>query len=302
MKHHQKPINQNHESHICPHLALKYDIATYAAFPSSINACYRGSNPATPKISLQRTYCLSPNYVNCPFNTNENIKKFPKEMRYRAQRIFGKSKSILLLGIFSILAVLVIFQIAFDGKWINPIASNSFSQSPTTNSASIREENSSLSTDTDQIANLVKTETTTLSAEILLTKSPEAESTKKPDPVLDLDTPIGSEQKFLIHRVLEGESLQYLADRHNTSLQAIMSVNENMVSPLWVGWIVVIPINTKDVDELPSFSAYQIDEEGITMKKFAEQLGITAQDLSFYNNIEEEHILHQGEWLLIPRN
>ena len=211
-------------------------------------------------------------------------------------------KPFLIPGIFGILAVVVIIQIIIRTDWIHQIINNSNSQSSISSSTPIVEEHPSLSTDIDQIAGIVETETITQSSETVKTKSPEVEPTKKPDPVLALDTPIGRDQKFIIHRVIEGESLQYLADRYNTSPQAIMTVNDDIISPLWVGWIVVIPMNTTDVDGLPSFSAYQIDNEGITLERIAAQLDVSAEQLSLYNYIEEEHILHKGEWLIIPRN
>lgn len=291
----------NAESEICPHLALIDDNESYAAFPSSINACYRGTNPTTPKFSHQRGCCLSPNYGNCSIYNSTEIKKFPKEMRFKSQGFIATIKPFLLPGIFAILIVMVILRIAFGGEWKNKIGLDSISQSSMINSTTISEENPSSSTSTDQIGD-VESKTTALYPEKLLTKSPEIESTVKPDPILALDTPIGRDQKFIIHRVIEGESLQYLADRYYTSPQAILAVNDDLILPLWIGWIVVIPMDTTDVEGLPSFSAYQIDNEGITLERFAAQLDASAEQLSLYNNIDEEHVLHQGEWLIIPRN
>lgn len=290
------------ESEICPHLALVGDNESYAAFPSSINACYRGKNPATPKFSHQRAFCLSSNHDNCPVKKSDEIRKFPKEIRFTSQRFLARMKPFLIPGIFGILAVVVIIQIIIRTDWIHQIINNSNSQSSITSSTPMVEEHRSLSTDIDQIAGIVETETITQSSEPVKTESPEVEPTKKHDPILALDTPIGRDQKFIIHRVVEGESLQYLADRYNTSPQAILTVNDDIISPLWVGWIVVIPMNTMDVDGLASFSAYQIDNEGITLERIAAQLDVSAEQLSLYNYIEEEHILHQGEWLIIPRN
>lgn len=298
MKFKKQPGIINAESEICPHLALKGDKESFAAFPSSINACYHGNAPTAPKFSHQRTYCLSLNHVDCTFYKNETIKKFPKELRFRDQRYFGKIKSILFLGIFGILTVLVIFQIAFRGGWVSKLIGNKIAQTQKIDLPAAEEE----STGTSKISSVVETEIATQSNEVLKTKSPGVEPTSGPDPILDLDTPIGGEQKFIIHRVLEGESLQYLADRYGTSPQAILTVNDNIISPLWVGWIVVIPMETTDVEGFPSFSAYQIDIEGITLERFAAKLDIPPEELSLYNNIEEEHILHHSEWLIIPRN
>jgi hypothetical protein len=297
MKFTKQPTFTKVESEICPHLTLKDDKESYAAFPSTINACCRGNSPATPKFSHQRTFCLHSNYVNCPVNLAKVITKFPKELRLKSKKLFATKKSLLIPGIFFIFVTLVVLQLAFGKDWVNQ-ANSDLSQTQEISPTATQEETD----ETMREASSDKTEIPSQPAPILLTESPGVAPTIRPDPILDLDTPIGAEQKFIIHRVLEGESLQYLADRYNTSPKAILDVNHNIISPLWVGWIIVIPVNTSDVDGLPSFSAQQIDDEGISLKTFASQFDISAEKLSIYNNIEVDHILHQGEWLIIPSN
>jgi hypothetical protein len=64
---------------------------------------------------------------------------------------------------------------------------------------------------------------------------------------------------------------------------------------------VVIPVNTNDRSEVPPFLVHQIEEEGITVTLVAEKFSVQKEKLAYYNNIDTEHILHQGEWLLIPQ-
>lgn len=297
MKFTQQPTVAKVESEICPYLGLKGDRESYAAFPSTINACYRGNSPETPRFSHQRTFCLHSNYVNCPVFLAKEITKFPKELRLKSKRLFAIKKSFLILVIFVILAALVVLQLAFGKDWVKQANSD---RTQTQNVFITATEEGPDETPREASSN--KTDIASHPTTVLMTEFPEVAPTVKPDPILDLDTPIGDEQKFIIHQVLEGESLQYLADRYNTSPEAILDINHNIISPLWVGWIIVIPMNTSDVDGLPSFSAQQIDDEGISLKTFASQFGISVEELSFYNNIEVDHILHQGEWLLIPGN
>ncbi len=56
---------------------------------------------------------------------------------------------------------------------------------------------------------------------------------------------------LLEHRVAEGESLQVFANLYNTSVEAIRNVNYDLIAPLWIDWLVVIPMNTMDVSGIP---------------------------------------------------
>ncbi|MEA3325750.1 MAG: LysM domain-containing protein [Chloroflexota bacterium] len=120
-------------------------------------------------------------------------------------------------------------------------------------------------------------------------------------PVLTLDIPIGSEYQFIIHRVKEGESLQIFADLYNTSVEAIRAVNYDLIAPLWIDWLVIIPVNTTDVEDIPTFEPYQVESDQITISELSKQLSTQLEDLLLYNNLDSEHVLYQGEWLLIPR-
>jgi len=302
MKSIPKELTENSTPNICPHLALRGDTDSYAAFPSSINACFRGSHPVTPMIAHQRFFCLTQNHIDCPFYKNKEERKFPKDIQYKTAGLSRKQKGLLLIGISGFLIVMVFLFFIFGEGWQN--LQKNFVPTQTQNAVSIPTEVGQrfLFTDTPQIEEAIGTEVTPGSFEssptaILLIPSP-----TNIDPVLALDTPIGGEYQFIIHRVLEGESLQYYADLYKTSVEAILDVNEDIVLPLWVGSMVVIPINTVDVANFPSFFPHQIREEGTTIGALADELVVPIEEMTFYNNIDSEHILHEGEWLLIPRN
>lgn len=116
-----------------------------------------------------------------------------------------------------------------------------------------------------------------------------------------LGTPIGRDIIFIIHRVVEGEALGQYASRYNTTEEAIRAVNYNMPSVLFIDWLLVIPLDRTDTTGLPAFQPLQIEEGGITLEALARQLGVEAEDISLYNDIEPEHILLPGEWILVPR-
>jgi len=286
---------------ICPYLALLVDAESYAAYPSTINACYRGLHPVTPKISHQSNYCLTPNYPECSFFNNDHIKKFPKEIRQKSKVWSGKGKILIITALIFVALSLIILAVIFRGEFRG--RSVGLVETSTQNI-------SSLSTDVDTTvipsglrqksaaAEVEKLPQST--ATVLVTATPRLPSSTKSDPILALDTPIGGEQQFIIHRIIEGESLQYLADQYNTSIEEIIAVNQDLITPLWVGWAIVIPYNITNFEGLPAFSAYLVEEEGISIEELAEKLDVPLAALTLYNNIDEEHHLHQDEWLLIP--
>jgi hypothetical protein len=119
--------------------------------------------------------------------------------------------------------------------------------------------------------------------------------------ILTLDTPIGGDQKFIIHRVAEGETLQIFANKYHTSVEAIKDINFDLIIPLWTDWLVVIPENITDVSKLPLFEAHQVEEEYIKIQDLAIKLSASLEEMIYYNNIEENYLLRKGDWLLVPR-
>lgn len=303
MKANLEDISKNPQQLICPHLALKGDVESYAAFPSSINACYRCHQPVTPNINHQRSYCLSSNYLNCQLLQNEGIKKFPKDLKYRKNTWFGNLNVKKLIGLSGIVLIIVLITVISGSVMrkryvgVNETPSKNMDLSSTNVNSSNHP-----SDDTPHISESSEVDVIADATEKLPTVSTEPPTQTKTDPILALDTPIGGEYQFIIHRVLEGESLQYLADLHNTNTDAIVRINKNLITPLWVGWVVIIPVNIENVNELPAFTAHQIEEKEISVSGLAEKFDVLADEIAFYNNIDPGHILHEGEWLVISSN
>ena len=120
------------------------------------------------------------------------------------------------------------------------------------------------------------------------------------DPLLALNTPIGKEIQFIIHRVAEGETTSQYAQRYNTSIEAINAVNYFLPPSLWINWLIVIPLDLTEVEGLPAFEAYLVEED-VTLDELAEQLSASLDEMCLYNGIDSNHTLHDGEWVLVPR-
>ena len=296
-------INNNSLHNTCPHLGLSKDTKSFSAYPSARNVCHHVSPISTPAFIHQQKYCLSSNYLNCPIYNNPSGQKIPKSIKSYKRGFFNLEKRRKSIVVISAVIVIVVTGIIINSlPGIDLI--NFVSQPENTPQRNHLELNQNISqthqktaTNISSIETITKTYTEPPPTPTqMLTSTP----TKK-DPVLALDTPIGDENQFIIHRVKEGESLQIFANLYNTSVDAIRAVNYDLIAPLWIDWLVIIPLNTTEVSDIPTFEPYQVETENIALKDLSEELSIPLEDLVLYNNLDAEHVLHQGEWLLIPK-
>jgi len=119
-----------------------------------------------------------------------------------------------------------------------------------------------------------------------------------------LDMPIGTDYKFVIHRVSEGENLEQYAAQYNTSVEAILLINYNLRNPAWTDVLVVIPVGFTNVANLPIFVVYQVKEEerGISVEALAKKLRVDPLDLKYYNGMTEAWDRPLvGDLFLVPR-
>jgi len=296
-------INNNSLHNTCPHLGLSKDTKSFSAYPSARNVCHHVSPISTPAFSHQQKYCLSSNYLNCPIYNNPSGQKIPKNIKSYKRGFFNLEKRRKNIVVISAVIVIVVTGIIINSlPGIDLI--NFVSQPENTPQRNHLELNQNISqthqktaTNISSIETITKTYTESPPTPTqMLTSTP-----TERDPVLALDTPIGDENQFIIHRVKEGESLQIFANLYNTSVDAIRAVNYDLIAPLWIDWLVIIPLNTTEVSDIPTFEPYQVETENIALKDLSEELSIPLEDLVLYNNLDAEHVLHQGEWLLIPK-
>jgi len=135
------------------------------------------------------------------------------------------------------------------------------------------------------------------------TRTPTRTMTSSPTTKLSahrLDVPIGSDYKFLIHKVFAGENLTQLADKYNTSVDAILKVNFTLNTPLWVDALVIIPVGNTYVDSFPVFDAYQVTRPDESIEALAQELGVSASDVKYFNDLKTGESLQIGDWLLMP--
>jgi hypothetical protein len=288
---------------ICPYLGLKDDRATVSAYPSHWNVCYHVSPSSTPKFDHQRSYCLTNDYHECDVYHQPADEKMPKEIQYSEPAWFMRIKSTkLLLIIIPLFVILILAMVLWGSRQRkaqlegNPDPVTSLQATlpdgyQTATSESVLDEQIPLAEATETVSSLL---TITPSPNL---PTPTPTSTIPP---LALETPIGLTYRFIIHRAVEGESLLLFANWYDTSAEAIQAVNLNLTYPIQVGELVIIPVAMTDVTGLPAFEPYEVQQD-VLVEDLAIELGVTAEDLRLFNNLEEGITLSAGHWVIVPR-
>ncbi|HEY9151397.1 MAG TPA: hypothetical protein VIN60_00820, partial [Anaerolineales bacterium] len=114
------------------------------------------------------------------------------------------------------------------------------------------------------------------------------------------DTPIGIDQKFIIHRIGGGESLNGYETDYHTSAAAILAVNYNLRTPIPSNIVIVIPLDQTDVQGVPTFETYLADEPNSSIEALSAKLDTNPQEFARYNNLPQVCTAFSG-WLLVPK-
>ncbi|MBW6465128.1 MAG: LysM peptidoglycan-binding domain-containing protein [Brevefilum sp.] len=281
----------------CPYIGLLGDAVTFSDFPAQMNACHHVDPVSTPDLYHQRSFCLSPAFVDCPIYQNDHGIRMPKAIQFRSRTLAKKKKEFLIYIGLGVIVLTIIFGLLFISNWL-PSASITDVPEETGISQTFSE---TAVTRTQELVKATLPQVTATPARTLVSATQEPPTPTHEPQNLVLDSPIGKEYQFIIHRVAEGETLQFFADQYNTSIEAITAVNYDLISPLWIDWMVIIPLNSIDVTNLPAFEAYLAQQQSIPLRELAPQLSVSLEDLAFYNNISTDYVITEGEWLLVPR-
>ena len=117
---------------------------------------------------------------------------------------------------------------------------------------------------------------------------------------LGMETPLGLDHHFVIHRVQAGESLEFIAQQYGTTVESLQGINYQLPSPLLPGIIIIVPVSFAETQDLPPFVALEILSD-IYLSDLAEQLAMDLAELRYYNGFEGEVFLRAGDWILLPQ-
>lgn len=294
----------------CPHLGLRDDPATAFGYPSKWNYCHGVKPIAPPSLAQQREVCLTTNHDICPVLAVGQKKSLPKGLRRREVGAARKLIGLWIAGIVS-LTFLILGGLIFSGYWVpswverTPVSawiSGVIPQKTMTNTPTVV-----IETDTPTVA--IETPTFTPEKSIVTeTPSPSKEDISATQTKMalasrcayPLESPFDSvNSQFLFHEVAAGENMTLLTERYETTRNAIEAVNYFLPSPLWADHVIVIPLNTTNIDGLPSFKPVLLDEEDISLEELAQNLLVSSAELIEFNQIDPSCRSFHG-WILVP--
>ncbi len=277
-------------------MGLKDDPATALSFPSLNNCCFHAKPAISVKLEFQRSTCLSINHTQCEEYNRAPNNPLPRKLRYGGDSGLGKKVGKSGVWIF-LIVIVIVGLLAWRLLSLGLVGFGNPGQSAgeTVPAASANVENQTLTT---QAVQLQDTQTPTL---VFLATSTFPMQTVAPTIVLPhaLETPIGVENKLVIHRVLAGESVMSIASQYWTTVEAIQAVNYSLPSPLRIGWLIIVPIDQTEIHGLPVFEAFQVKAD-IAVRILAQQLSVDPALFELYNGLGNDELLSAGEWVLVP--
>lgn len=297
----------SHTNRTCSSLGLMDDVDTSLGFPSNWNYCHRSSPIAPPRFKHQEEFCLGGKHGQCPIFLNQLAVPLPKDLRIPrslsevTRKKFRRSLVIVLMFFLVILGVgwgmaprglfpMAFGKITWTASPFSPLmVTTSTDVSPTTIIFPLIATMTSIPTSTS-----IPTDT------VMLAVTPISTPSKN-----QLEVLIGTDYKFVIHKILVGETMNQFAAKYDTSVEAIVAINYTKRNPGWSGTLLVIPVGFTDTTKLPSFVVYQVQEKdrGISVEKMAKYLRVTPLDLKYYNgwtNDGDRPLV--GDFLLVPRS
>ncbi len=288
--------NAQSEHHICPYLGMVEDAYTSLNFPSNWNHCNHCAPAATPKFKHQEEFCLGGKFEACPLFLGNGDSVMPPQILIGRREVPSSFWRNYRLALFGVLFTVIALPVGW--KLIDEKFTAEADASPTPVAVM-------------NVPTLMEIVPPTIDLPFASTLTPAPAST----PIVasistsggsghQLETPIGTDYKFVIHRILEGETIEQFAEKFDTSVEAILAVNSATKNPGWSGTLLVIPVGFSDVTALPSFIVYQVREadRGSSIEVMAQNLRITPLDLEYYNGWShpgDRPLV--GDYLLVPR-
>jgi len=281
----------------CPYLGLQDDSETALGFASNWNCCHHVRPVAIPSLEHQRSVCLTTEYTQCPVFLAANKKKLPKDLRMSQQRGGYKLAGawlLVLIVLFFFVSSALILSGHWKPTWIEDQTLPEWISKAMQVGVATNTNTPLIETDTPVIVSNTPVTPTKIFTVATQTEPPVATYCAYP-----LETLIGAEKIFILHRVTGGENMAILAERYETTEQAIDAVNFFLPSPIWAELVIVIPVETTDVDEFPSFRPIFLEEDDISIEELAQSLTVSSSDLIEFNYLDSSCLSFHG-WVLVP--
>lgn len=284
----------------CSFLGLEDDPQTALAFASIWNNCHRCKPVEAVNLDHQGKYCLSPRFATCPVYSQAPDQALPEAYALPQSAKFNnqKKRNSMVLVLMALLILGSIIGFTLYGLPLRIYSPENIA-SPT-----LQPKMTPSSTPTLQTAEFnATTSPTQLPITLSLTEMivfPDLPTPALTRTVHQIESLIGLNYLFRIHRTSRDEKISTLAFENGTTVEAILTLNYSISTPLKAQQLVVIPVNRRDISDLPKFEAYRVLED-IHIEVLAKQLGVEPSELQLYNGLGSYTQLFKGEWLVVPR-
>jgi len=282
----------------CPFLGLPNDPETRFGYPSLGNRCHRLKPIAKITPAYQETWCLSGNFKKCVVYLGATKDRLPEGIDPLPQGI-SPIKALFLVVLFVIIvsSAIALFFLVWRGNPSENANRVSLTATQLAGNLSFTPPSSSTPHPSSSTPTTEPSPTFTLSpsAAPSLTSTP-----APPTQAAALETPFGPGGEYVLHKVTNGESLNNIAVHYRMSTAVLIAINE--IAPresLMVGTILVVIPNLSDNPGLPVFHPTFLDQDA-SVSGLAEQYGIQAEDLRYYNSLGSSDLIPAGRWIIIP--
>ena len=310
-------LNNNFKDGICPFLGLASDSETCYVFPNRGNYCYRVDTAQPVSFAHQEKMCLGEEYPQCPVYRDKGETPFPSELRGEGlDPDFYKRFSWWKIGLVVIVSAATFAFLWFKGMIpISPTSTPSLEMSTQTKVYVIdnqeaetlfppQEESTPLPSSFTLTPTITLTSTLTLTPTITLTSSitptPTDLPTITPTPGPVFGTPFGDQKQYVLHNVIDGDSLGNLAYLYDTSVEAIRKASDiRSGKDAWPGDLLVIPIGQSDPSQVTCFMPLYLERK-TSIYDLSARYAVTVKDIRFYNDLGDDEYIPAGRWLIIP--
>lgn len=121
-------------------------------------------------------------------------------------------------------------------------------------------------------------------------------------PPYSLEVPIGGQDKFIIHRVMAGESLSVIAENFDSTPEIITALNYSLPFPIKVDTLVIVPYQNNNTADMPILEPYQVIHAQATIEQLAALLDADPALMRMYNDCAAGQVFFKDNWILVPRS
>lgn len=282
----------------CPFLGLRNDPDSFDAYASQDNLCFKKKPSFMVRMEHQQTYCLTEHFQICPVFLAQGMNRVSPDLIEPDRILSERIRRVVIWSlVIMLIAIAVGMALFFQDnlrKWLRPLQTR---QLPAPSYAAPAVFSSPQPTDPYQPG--------MISQPAFLANPRTPEPSPSDTAVPDANYPLGSSGNLVIHEILAGESLDYLANKYLTTVDAIRDINPQMKVPLWTGEMIVIPQDINDTSLLPVFETIYLSEL-MPLQSITKEYNIDVKLLKRYNSRiiitrQNQEIILGEQWVLLPR-